>query len=172
MRICHWVQRHLGSKPKAARRAIRQRRYGRTRLCRIQAAKGSVSLRAIGGRREKLAAVDVTFCAEIIAWILAHFDDAPSILNILAPELPTKQQLVTRLREYNPGLRVIWLPRVLVRPLSWLAIVLQKSLHPRKPAINAARVFAQEHYDTVKIASVVRQLDGSSLPPSRSTRVS
>ena len=117
---------------------------------------------AIGGRQEKLAAVDVTFCAEIIAWILAHFDDAPSILNILAPELPTKRELVTRLREYNPGLRVIWLPRVLVRPLSWLAIVLQKSLRPRQTATNVARIFQKRDYDTSRIAAVTRRLEGES----------
>ncbi len=115
---------------------------------------------AVGSRRETLAVADVTFSADIIAWIVAHFETAPTTLHITAPELPTKRELVARLRHHNPGLRVIWLPRPVLVPLSWVAIMLQKSLRPRQTATNVARIFQKRDYDTSRIAAVARRLEG------------
>jgi predicted dehydrogenase/nucleoside-diphosphate-sugar epimerase len=115
---------------------------------------------AVGSPREKLAVADVTFSADIIAWIVARFEAAPRMLHITAPELPTKRELVARLRHHNPGLRVIWLPRPVLVPLSWVAIMLQKVLRPRQTATNLARIFQKRDYDTSRIAAVTRRLEG------------
>ena len=103
---------------------------------------------AVGSPRHRLGVTDVRFAGEALAWSAEHWDDLPSPLNLLDPELPTKRELVRTLRGQNPDLRVVWLPTLLLVPLSWAAIVLQKLLRPRRPAINAAKVFAHQAWDT------------------------
>jgi len=109
---------------------------------------------AVGGPREPLGVVEVEFAAKVLAWMAEHFDDSPELLNLLAPVLPTRRQLVSRLRRSNPDLTVVWLPTFAVIPLSWMAMLLQKMLRPRKPAMNVAKIFAQQSYDTSRTASL------------------
>lgn len=106
---------------------------------------------AVGLPGYKLGVVDVVFSAETLAWIVSHFDQAPAVLNLYEPELPTKRELLARLRQTNPDLTVVWLPLPVLVPLSWMAVVLQKILRPRSPAINLAKVFARLRYDTSRI---------------------
>jgi nucleoside-diphosphate-sugar epimerase len=109
---------------------------------------------AVGAPGHRLGVVDVRFNARAIRWIGEHFDEAPAVLNLLDPELPTKRELLRQLRRNNPDLSVVWLPTPVLVPLSWLAIALQKALRPGKPAINVARVFAVQRYDTSGIAAL------------------
>lgn len=113
---------------------------------------------AVGSSRDRLGIVDVGFAAAVLAWIADHFDETAGSLNLIAPELPTKRELLDRLRKANPGLRVIWLPRAVLVPVSGLALALQKLLHPRRTGINLARVFAVQAYDTTGISRLVSQM--------------
>jgi len=98
--------------------------------------------------------VDVVFAAQTISWITRHFENAPSVLNLFEPELPTKRELLTRLKRSNPNLTIVWLlPPVLV-PLSWFALGLQKLLRPGRPALNLAQMFARLRYDTTRIGAL------------------
>jgi hypothetical protein len=63
------------------------------------------------------------------------------------------------LRMGNPDLMVIWLPTALLVPLSWLAVGAQKVLRPGKPAIDVAKVFAVQEYDTSGIARFAPLVD-------------
>jgi hypothetical protein len=94
-----------------------------------------------------MGATQVRFAAEYLAWIVKQWQRAPSVINLLDPSLPTKRSLVQRLRAANPDLRVIWLPTVLLVPLSGAAWLLQKLLKPKRPAINVAKVFKNRRYD-------------------------
>jgi predicted dehydrogenase/nucleoside-diphosphate-sugar epimerase len=107
---------------------------------------------AVGGGRDVLGIVDVGDTARAAAWMALHSESAPEVLNLVDPALPTKAQLVRRLRDCNPGLRVVWLPRGLLWPLSWVAIGLQKALRPGVPAINVAKVFAKRAFDTAVVS--------------------
>jgi len=49
---------------------------------------------------------------------------------------------------------VVWLPPLVLHPLSWAALGLQKLLKPRAPALNVARVFASKRYDLSTIRAV------------------
>jgi predicted dehydrogenase/nucleoside-diphosphate-sugar epimerase len=109
---------------------------------------------AVGFPWYRLGVVDVVFSAETLAWITSHFDEAPPVLNLFEPELPTKRELLTRLRADNPDLSVVWLPLPILVPLSWFAVALQKILRPRSPALNLAKVFARLRYDTSRIAAL------------------
>jgi hypothetical protein len=43
---------------------------------------------------------------------------------------------------------------VLLLPLSWFGIALQKAMRPRSPAFNVAQMFARLRYDTSRIAGL------------------
>ncbi len=109
---------------------------------------------AVGMPGHELGVVDVVFSARTLAWMVKHFDQAPQILNLFEPELPTKRALLKRLRHTNPDLTVVWLPPAAFLPLSWFAIALQKMLRPRSPAVNVAKIFSRLRYDTSRIAAL------------------
>jgi predicted dehydrogenase/nucleoside-diphosphate-sugar epimerase len=109
---------------------------------------------AIGSPRDTLGVVDVEFAARTLIWMADYFEAAPPALNVLAPRLPTKRELLARLRRSNPDLRVVWLPRSVLHPLSWAAIGAQKALRPGAPVVKVASVFARQRFDTSGIASI------------------
>jgi predicted dehydrogenase/nucleoside-diphosphate-sugar epimerase len=113
---------------------------------------------AVGSPSSKLGVVDVAFSGRLIAWMLDHFDETPSVLNLLSPDLPTRRQLVGRLKQDNPDLTCIWLPTYVLVPMSWLAMGLQKVLRPKRPAVNPSKVFASQSYDTRRIAALEQSM--------------
>ncbi len=115
---------------------------------------------AVGSPRDRLGIADVKFAGAVLGWISDHFDQGPEVLNLVAPELPTKLDLLARLRRTNPGLSVVWLPRPVLVPLSWAAVALQRLLRPGRPAINPARMFAVPAYDTRGICRLNAQVAG------------
>lgn len=119
---------------------------------------------AVGGAGDRLGVVEVRFAARAVVWVARNFAAAPPILHLLAPELPTRRELVVQLRRTNPDLRVVWLPRPLLYPLSFLAVALQKVLRPGRPVIEPARVFATQRYDNsliVGLAPTIRSIGGA-----------
>jgi len=119
---------------------------------------------AIGSRRETLAVADIHFSARTLIWVMEHFAEAPPALHLMDPARPTKADLVQRLRSTNPDLRVVWLPRLILVPLSVLAVVAQKILRPRKPALNVAKTFARQRYDDRLIAELAPAIQAVSGP--------
>lgn len=113
---------------------------------------------AVGSPTDSFALADVRFAAEVVTWMAREFADAPSKLHLLAPTLPTKKELIARLKRSNPDLTVIWMPHRVLILLSWIASGLQKVLRPRKPVISVARVFAQQRCDTSRIARLAAGL--------------
>ncbi len=109
---------------------------------------------AVGWPGQRLGVVELQFAARVLGWMVERFDEVPSALNLLDPEPPTKRELLGRLRSRNPGLWVVWLPPPVLRPLSWVALLAQKVLRPGCPAINVAKVFAVQRYDTTLVRMV------------------
>lgn len=118
---------------------------------------------AVGMPGHRLGVVDVVFSAQTLAWIVRHFDEAPPVLNLFEPELPTKRELLVRLRRANPDLTFVWLLPVILLPLSWVAIALQKAMRPRSPAINVAKIFARLRYDTSSVARLAPAIRADAL---------
>ena len=116
---------------------------------------------AIGSPNDRLGTVDLSFCARAIAWGVDHFAETPAVVNLVDPALPTKRSLVAALRKNNPDLSVIWLPMLLVHPLSWGALLLQKALRPGRPAINVAKVFSVERIDPAGAARLATVINDS-----------
>jgi predicted dehydrogenase/nucleoside-diphosphate-sugar epimerase len=113
---------------------------------------------AVGSPSERLGVVNLGMTSETLAWMAMHFDEAPATLNLLDPELPSKRELLRRLRQTNPDVRVIWLPTPVLLPLSGLATLLQKLLRPGRPAISLRRVFMSPAYDTQAAREVVQRM--------------
>jgi predicted dehydrogenase/nucleoside-diphosphate-sugar epimerase len=109
---------------------------------------------AVGSPREQIGLVGLQFAGRALAWMAFNFAEAPPMLNLLEPNLPAKRQLAATLRRSNPDLHVVWLPRIVLVPLSWSAILAQKALRPRRKAINAAKVFGRRRYDTSRVAEI------------------
>ncbi len=122
---------------------------------------------AVGMPGQQLGVVDVVFSAQTLAWMVRHFDESPAVLNLFEPELPTKKELLARLRRTNPDLTIVWLPPVILLPLSWFAIALQKVRRPRAPAVNVAKIFARLKYDTSRIAALAPSIRGEATRPHR-----
>ena len=113
---------------------------------------------AVGSPRDRLGIADVGFAARVLGWIADNFEQAPEVLNLVAPDLPMKRELLVRLRRTNPDLSVVWLPRPVLIPLSWMALLLQKVLRPGRPAMNLGRVFAVQAYDPRGISQLAGRL--------------
>jgi predicted dehydrogenase/nucleoside-diphosphate-sugar epimerase len=113
---------------------------------------------AVGAPGHRLGTTDVRFCAAALAWMVNQWDEAPRTINLLDPESPTKRALLQRLRADNPDLVVVWLPTVLLHPLSWLALGAQKTLRPGRPAIDVAKVFSPQAFDTSSSARLAGSL--------------
>jgi predicted dehydrogenase/nucleoside-diphosphate-sugar epimerase len=113
---------------------------------------------AVGSPGHHMGVVEVGFCARTLTWMVTHFGSAPSPLNLLSPTLPTKRDLIRQLKKANPDLTVVWLPGVVLHPLSWFATLAQKTLRPGKRAINVAKVFAPQRYSTSQISQLEREM--------------
>jgi predicted dehydrogenase/nucleoside-diphosphate-sugar epimerase len=123
---------------------------------------------AVGSPGERLGVANLAFTSDVLAWMATHFDQAPATLNLLDPVLPAKRDLVRRLRQTDPDLKVIWLPWPVLLPLSGFASLLQKALRPRRPAISLRRVFASPKYDTSSVralASIVERTGSAPTTP-------
>lgn len=130
---------------------------------------GSVFV-AVGGRGERVDAVDIGFTADVLASMAERFAEAPDVVNLIAPDPPTKRDLVANLRRDNPGLTVVWLPRAVLVPLSGVATVLQKALRPRRPAISLRKVFASRRYDNAQVRALVAKMGDTTSSPASGPR--
>ncbi|MBK6420787.1 MAG: Gfo/Idh/MocA family oxidoreductase [Gemmatimonadetes bacterium] len=125
---------------------------------------------AVGSPGQRLGVVDVTFCGEALAWMLDHPSEAPKVINILEPTLPSKRDLIAQLRRTNPDLTVLWLPFLILHPLSWTAILLQKVLRPGRPAMNVASVFSVDRWDNTLSTRLAAQMAPAPTEPAAAGR--
>jgi predicted dehydrogenase/nucleoside-diphosphate-sugar epimerase len=105
---------------------------------------------AVGSPRDRLGVVDLSCVVNTLAWYVEAFSEAPPVLNLIGPELPTKRHLIRRLRARNPDVHVVWLPRLLLVPLSAVASGLQKLVRPGRPAVSLRKVFSVPRYDVTQ----------------------
>lgn len=109
---------------------------------------------AAGSPSDPIPVVDVDFAARLAVWRATSVEGGFDVVNAFNPRVPTRRELVARLRQDNPGLRVFWLRRPLLVPLSWGLRLVQKVLRPGRPAVNLARAFASESYDLTRVAAM------------------
>jgi nucleoside-diphosphate-sugar epimerase len=57
-----------------------------------------------------IAVCDLDKCAAAIAWCATHFDEAPPVVNLFDPTIPTRGALAAHLRERGWDGRMAWIP--------------------------------------------------------------
>ena len=102
---------------------------------------------AVGWPSKSLAAASNVSSARGVVAAAIRPGDTQDVMNLVPRESPTRGELVERLRQTSPEVSVVWLPRVLLYPLSWTATLAQKVLRPGKPAMNVASAFAGTDYE-------------------------
>jgi predicted dehydrogenase/nucleoside-diphosphate-sugar epimerase len=126
---------------------------------------------AVGSPDEPVPLVGLRFAAEVLAWMAENFEEAPHVLNLLSPDLPTRGELTRQLKRSSAGVRAAWLPRAVLRPLSWSATGAQRLLKPNRKPTDIAKAFSSPAYDTQRVNELVRRMGAAeSLDPGGSGR--
>ena len=112
---------------------------------------------AVGPRSGRLSLCDVNTAAQVIRTVLEDFDAAPPIINLVEPEAPTRQHLLSLWLDRRPDLRAIWLPSWVLSVLSPVAKVAQRIVLPKSTPIDLAAAFSSERYDASVAAQVIRR---------------
>ncbi len=112
---------------------------------------------AVGPKGGRLSLCGVRTAAQVIRLMVEEFDSAPSVLNLVEPDAPTRAELVSLWLRARPDLRVIWLPHWVLAVLSPLAVLAQRVLRRGSTPIDLAAAFSSERYDsTVATRTIAR----------------
>lgn len=112
---------------------------------------------AVGPKSSRLALCDVRTAAQVIRATVQDFDDAPTVLNLVEPTAPTREELLNRWLQKRPDLKAVWLPGFILSFLSPVLILLQRILLRGKTPVDIAAAFASERYDTALAKEMVRR---------------
>lgn len=115
----------------------------------------------VGSRRDRLSVCQVQTAAEIIRFYAEHFDDVPLVLNAVEPDPPTRADLVQRLVQKMPDLKIRWVPLVFLKAANPFLKLLQRILLRGKKPIDITAAFATEHYNTDLVATVLHKARAS-----------
>jgi len=85
-----------------------------------------------------IAVCDVSRCADAIAWCATHFDEAPAVVNLFEPNLLTRRETTSRMREYGWDGRIVWVPVSVVSGGIITARTLLSLVHGKLPEPLAA----------------------------------
>jgi nucleoside-diphosphate-sugar epimerase len=110
---------------------------------------------AVGPRKSRLALCDVHTAAGVIGSYVDAFEAAPPLLNLLEADAPSRTDLVQRLRESRPDLRVFWLPMFVLRALSPPLKLAQRIALKAAQPVDIASAFANLQYDAALARQVI-----------------
>jgi predicted dehydrogenase/nucleoside-diphosphate-sugar epimerase len=108
---------------------------------------------AIGGKRSALSVCDVRTAARVFRSYVQDPSSAPPVLNLVEAPPPTRRDLVARLRQRRPDLRVFWFPGWLLRVLNGPLKLAQRLA--LGSSIDVAAAFASERYRTDLAAATI-----------------
>jgi predicted dehydrogenase/nucleoside-diphosphate-sugar epimerase len=95
-----------------------------------------------------IAVCDVEQCADVIAWCVRHFDDAPPIVNLLDPSIASRGDLQARLRGHGWTGRVVWIPISVLAVGITAARTALAFAHGRRPdALKTWSILRPRRYD-------------------------
>lgn len=112
---------------------------------------------AMGSPGSQLSVCDLDMAAAVIVRYLTDFDRAPEVLNLVDPVPPSRRELVQRMKAARPDLRVIWMPWLVLRSISFLLKLVQRIIRSNKPALDLCAAFSSENYQT-KLAFYVTEI--------------
>jgi predicted dehydrogenase/nucleoside-diphosphate-sugar epimerase len=113
---------------------------------------------AVGRPGEEIGVVDLAFAAETLAWIALEERTATSVLNVVDPTLPTRRDLVKRLKRDNPTMKVVWVPRTVIVPILNLAGLVLSLIRSGGVRLQAGEIFGHRSWDTARIAALEERI--------------
>lgn len=113
---------------------------------------------AVGSPRSRLSVVDVGTVARVICGYVESFDSAPTLVNLIEPDAPTRRYLLQCTLAARPWLRTLWFPSWLMAIASPTAILAQRLLLKSKSPVNVGAAFASEKYDASRARELLVQL--------------
>ena len=112
---------------------------------------------AVGPKNRALSVCDIRTAGRVIRHYLQQPDAAPAVVNLLESPAPLRRELVARLKEGRPDLRVFWLPSWILRLASGPLKLVQRFAMGAKEPIDIAAAFASERYRTELAGSVIER---------------
>jgi hypothetical protein len=87
---------------------------------------------------------------------VADIDAAPAVINLVEPDAPTRQHLLSLWLQKRPDLASIWMPSWVLSIMSPMAKLAQKILLPKSTPIDLAAAFSSEQYDAAVAARMIQ----------------
>lgn len=112
---------------------------------------------AVGPRVSRIALIDVARAGTVIATAVEDFDQTPALLNLVEPEAPTREDLVSRLVSTRPDLRVVWLPMWVLKAANPVLKGLQRLVLRSAQPLDVAGAFGSPQYRTELSADMLRR---------------
>lgn len=112
---------------------------------------------AVGPRRGDLSVCDVGTAAQVIRHYVAHFDQAPAMLNLVESPAPTRAELAALMRGRRLDLTVLWMPEWLLKLMSGGLKFALRLLKPGAKPLDLHAAFASERYDSTLAARIISQ---------------
>jgi predicted dehydrogenase/nucleoside-diphosphate-sugar epimerase len=112
---------------------------------------------AVGPRSSRINLCDVGTAAQVIRATVQDIDAAPSVVNLVEPIAPTREELLSRWLKKRPDLKSLWIPGFVLALLSPVLILLQRIVLRGKTPIDIAAAFASERYNATLAAQVVQR---------------
>jgi len=109
----------------------------------------------MGGRNSRISLCDLQTAARVIRHYLSDYDSMPKILNLVEPEAFPRRALVSRLLESRKDLKAVYVPGAVVRAISSVLWVLQKTVNPSRKPLSIAQAFSSESYDSALAREVI-----------------
>ncbi len=121
------------------------------------------------------AACEVSAAGAAIAWIAAHFAEAPAVVNLIDPAIDTRARLLQLFRERGWTGRFVWVPiRLLAGGVASLTRALALALRSPAPQLSIWGVLRPRRFDSTISARVLsaalRQPTSAQPPAERSDR--
>jgi nucleoside-diphosphate-sugar epimerase/predicted dehydrogenase len=126
---------------------------------------------AVGPRSGRLPLCDIHTAAKVIRAAVSDPHGTPPVINLVEPQAPSRDELLSLWLGKRPDLRSVWLPAWVLAVLSPAARFAQRVLRPRNTPIDIAAAFSSERYDTAVAERVIRGANAGaeSSTPSSST---
>jgi predicted dehydrogenase/nucleoside-diphosphate-sugar epimerase len=103
-----------------------------------------------------IAVCGVAQCADVIAWCAEHFDEAPSVINLIDPAITTRGDLLARLKADGWNGRMIWMPiSAIAFGLTAARTFLSFARGRRPEPLAAWAILRPRRYDTRVAAAVL-----------------
>lgn len=110
---------------------------------------------SMGNPWDKLSVCDVQTASNVIRYYVEHFDDAPTMLNLVEADAPSRSDLVKKLKQKRKELTAFWMFTPILQVLSFSLKVVLKLLKPRSKPLDVYAAFASERYDATLAGQMI-----------------